>query len=181
MVAVRAVAWNIILARELRDLAHLFDGVVVIEVQLGDAVARRRRHRCGVGGVAAPGVDAFRGASSRWRCGLYESRRYRRGPICRGPSSSAPTVDCALCYKFEPGVLPASCACKHCLCAMRTSELSHTQDQCFKQHGALGLPKKPRRGLKASASVMLRRGHRCRAERLARGGPRRPPGRRAPS
>ena len=40
--------------------------------------------------------------------------------------------------------------------------------------------KKVGAGRGPSASVMLRRAHRCRAERLAGGGPRRPPGRCAP-
>ena len=49
-------------------------------------------------------------------------------------------------------------------------------------HRALGTcPKTKQCGSASSASVMLRRGHRCRAERLAGDGPRRPRGRRAPS
>ena len=44
MVAVRAVAGDVVLARELGDLAHLLDGVVVLQIKVGDAVARRGRH-----------------------------------------------------------------------------------------------------------------------------------------
>ena len=42
--AVRAVARNIILSRELGDLGHFFYAIVVLEAQVAYAVARRRRH-----------------------------------------------------------------------------------------------------------------------------------------
>ena len=58
MVAVRAVAWNIILARERRDLGHFFYGVVVLQIKVGDAVARRH-------GFLASGAARC--------CGSYES------------------------------------------------------------------------------------------------------------
>ena len=44
MVAVRAIAGDVVLSGEFRDLAHFFYGVVVVEIEVGDAVARRRRH-----------------------------------------------------------------------------------------------------------------------------------------
>ena len=129
----RAVAWNIILARERRDVGHFFYGVVV-------RVSRQRRaawtpsSRAAVRRelastrFAAPGV-----ALVLWFV-LVEALSVRI--ISRGPSSSAPTVDCALVLQFEAGVLPASCACKHCLCAMRTSEFSHQSSSHSTEHWA---------------------------------------------
>ena len=42
--AVRAVAGDVVLPRELGDLGHFFYAIVVVEIQVGDAVARRGRH-----------------------------------------------------------------------------------------------------------------------------------------
>ena len=61
MVAVRAIAWNIILARELGDLAHLLDAIVILETWVGDAVARRRGH----GFLASGAALALRSVPAR--------------------------------------------------------------------------------------------------------------------
>ena len=50
--AVRAVAGDVVLSGELGDFGHLFDAVVVFETEVGDAVARRRRHGFLASGVA---------------------------------------------------------------------------------------------------------------------------------
>ena len=108
------------------SLIFLMESVVVLQIKVGDAVARRGRH----GFLAS-------GAALVLRFVLVEAV-IGAGPSLAGRPAVLRLWTVLWCYKFEAGALPASCACKHCLCAMRTSELSHTQDQCFKQHRALG-------------------------------------------
>ena len=129
------------------------------------------------------GVDAMVSwrLAQRWRCG-----RCRRGPLSalahRRPRAPAVLWGCF----FRGRRTQLQSLQTRCHRAMRTSGLPHTQDQCFKQHRALGtLPKNellagplvplscyaapvpggaPRRGLAATASGATRTVSRIRAE-----------------
>ena len=148
-----------------------------------DAILRRRRCR----GVwrfhsawrrrvfAAPGVALV------LRFVLVEGR-YRCGPIIsRGPSSSAPTTDCAL-YKYRGGRTTLRVRLQSL--PLRNEDLSvvtHTISMLQTAPRTGHFAKKVGAGRGPSASVMLRRAHRWRAGRLAGAGPRRPRRLRAPS
>ena len=124
------------------------------------------------------GVDAMVSwrLAQRWRCG-----RCRRGPLSvlahRRPRAPAVLWGCF----FRGRRTQLQSLQTRCHRAMRTSELSHTQDHCFKQHRALGTL--PKNELLAGPLVPLScyGAHRCRADRLAGAGPRRPRGRQTPS
>jgi hypothetical protein len=125
------------------------------------------------------GVAAM--VSQRWCCGSYESRRYRCGPIlllcrvlrqCSGGLTNLRQAHSLSAYKKQ--MRPST---EYCWSCHRRNIKTLAISECW-------APSRVRQKAgvwqSSRASVMLRRAHRCRAERLAGGGPRRPPGRRAP-
>ena len=133
----------------------------------------------GVDGFTAPGVDAFRGA---WRRAVLRFVCVALSVRAHRPAAARPRAPAVLwgCF-FRGRRTQLQSLQTRCHRAMRTSELSHTQDQCFKQHRALGTL--PKNELLAGPLVPLScyGAHRCRADRLAGAGPRRPRGRQTPS
>ena len=95
----------------------------------------------GVDGFTAPGVDAFRGA---WRRAVLRFVCVALSVRAHRPAAARPRAPAVLwgCF-FRGRRTQLQSLQTRCHRAMRTSELSHTQDHCFKQHRALGtLPKK---------------------------------------
>ena len=133
----------------------------------------------GVDGFTAPGVDAFRGA---WRRAVLRFVCVALSVRAHRPAAARPRAPAVLwgCF-FRGRRTQLQSLQTRCHRAMRTSELPHTQDHCFKQHRALGTL--PKNELLAGPLVPLScyGAHRCRADRLAGAGPRRPRGRQTPS